>query len=111
MGQTVIGDPSKYVRMWYASAATERLSTLPVHGLAASHAVEWWEPELSTWRAVPVPAGLMHLVVELAPLWTAGATLDMHQWLFRLRHGLSGSYCSLHQWLLGFVQEDLPRDR
>ena len=95
MCRTVIGDPALHIRLWYAAAATDHLESLPTAGLAARKSGIWWDRDLGSWRAVAVPSPLHALASELAPSWVPGRYLDMHKWVFRIRHGLSGCYTSL----------------
>ena len=95
LGKTVIGDPAVWIRAWYAADATTNLEALSVQGLLAGKSHDLWDLDIACWRGVHVPTGLEPLAQVLAPQWQRGDTLDMHQWIFRMRAGLGGSYVSL----------------
>ncbi len=95
LGRTVVGDPADYIRGGYTAAANVQLGSLSTQGFAAAEAGRIWGAELAEWRAVRVPESLAHLAAELSSAWTPGTPIDMHAWVFRIRHGLGGSYVSL----------------
>ncbi len=94
-GRMVIGDLADHIRMWYLAAAAEKWQCLPVQGFVAQWEGRLWDMDLVDWRAARVPEGLTHIALELRPTWVPGSAFDAHAWLFKIRHGIGGSYVSV----------------
>ena len=116
LGRTVIGDPAEHIREWFVADAAIHLSKHQTQGFLVARYDCLFDLDLAKWRAIRVPDGLEALAREIAPAWSPGSPLDLHQSVFRLRAGLGGSYISmvrrspLYRRIANSIADDLDPD-